>query len=112
MTNRRVPRVCLMARLSVLYLRREYTCMRDRDPLAKDPVKVPVKILTVQEDGQYAVQVVAGDGDRKLQLAVGGKGDSLPHLCKRTELQPTGELLDHTQVAQAMVQSKDIMDDI
>lgn len=93
-------------------LRREYTCMRDTDPLAKDPVKVPVKILTVEDGGKYAVQVVAGDGDRKLQLVVGGKDDPLPHLCERTELQPTGEMLDHTVVAQEMVQSKDMMDDI
>ena len=86
--------------------------MRDTDPLAKDPVKVPVKILTVHDGGQYTVQVVAGAGDRKLQLVVGGKGDPLPHLCERTELQPTGEVLNHCNVAQEMVQSKDMMDDI
>lgn len=91
--------------------------------MAINPVKVAVEILAVQE-GQYVVEVVAGttwrdvvadDGDRKLaklQVAVGSVGDPLPHLCERTELTTTGELLNHTQIALDFLNNKDIMDDI
>ena len=71
-----------------------------------------MKVMKVKEGGQYEVTVVAGGGDRTVEVAVGGKDDKLPHLCERTELQPTGELLDHMRIAQEMVQAKDMMDDI
>lgn len=48
--------------------------MLDKDEFAQAAVKTPVKILKVKGSGAsatYEVQVIAGAGDRLLELAVG-----------------------------------------
>jgi len=50
--------------------------MLDKDDLAQAAVKIPVKILKINGSGPsatYQVQVIAGAGDRLLELSVGGE---------------------------------------